>query len=271
LRFMMAFAALCLALHLSEGLRTLSKVTKKQFIGTAVMGVSGIFAYNLLFFGALTILPATRTSLFVALNPVITVILAFVLFDERLTLQKMTGIAFALTGVTIVVTRGDLSQVISSFGKGEIMMLGAVTAWAIYTLASRWTMAIPPPMTTGARTLAISATKATTMAAGWGMVFLSLHAAPNLLQTDFTLIPLAVWASLFFLGVIGTAVAFVWYAQALQQLGAAKTVVFNNLVPVFGVFFGWLLLGEILSKSLVLGGLLAVIGVFIVNWVRKTN
>jgi drug/metabolite transporter (DMT)-like permease len=269
LRFMMAFVALCIALQLSEGLATLTKTTKRQLIGTAIMGASGIFAYNLLFFGALAILPATRTSLFVALNPVVTVLLAFILFREKLSLQKIVGIAIALVGVTIVVTRGDFSQIRSSFGMGEMMMMGAVSAWAIYTLANRWTMSITeaPP------TEPMSALKATTLASGWGMLFLGLHSAQNsaqnLLQLDLSSIPNQVWLSLFFLGVIGTAVAFVWYAQALQQLGAAKTVVFNNLVPVFGVLFGWLLLGETLSTSLIVGGLLAVTGVFIVNWVKK--
>jgi drug/metabolite transporter (DMT)-like permease len=259
LRFIMAFVALCIALHFSEGITTLLKMTRKQVFGTAIMGASGIFAYNLLFFGALAILPATRTSLFVALNPAVTVILAFFIFREKLGLQKIIGIAIALIGVTIVVTKGDFSQIATSFGSGEIMMICAVSSWAVYTLASRWTMANG----------SISALKATTIAAGWGMIFLTLHAAPNLAKTNFGAIPFSVWVSLFFLGVIGTAVAFVWYAQALQQLGAAKTVVFNNLVPVFGVFFGWALLGENLSFSLLLGGAIAVTGVFIVNWVKK--
>jgi drug/metabolite transporter (DMT)-like permease len=266
LRFLMAFIALCVALQLSEGLGSLRNISKRHLIGTAVMGLSGIFAYNLLFFAALAILPATRTSLFVALNPVVTVILAYVLFRERLTLQKMLGIAVALFGVTIVVTRGDLSQIGTSFGKGELMMMGAVSAWAVYTLASRWTMTSPDGPSGN---LQISALQTTTLAAGWGMIFLIAHAAPNLLQTDFSKLPFSVWASLIFLGVLGTAVAFVWYAQALKQLGAAKTVVFNNLVPIFGVFFGWLLLNETLSSSLLFGGALAVAGVFIVNWVKK--
>jgi drug/metabolite transporter (DMT)-like permease len=261
LRFTMAFVALCIALHFSEGISTLGKITKKQLIGTAIMGASGIFAYNLLFFGALAILPATRTSLFVALNPAVTVILAFFVFREKLSLQKIIGILIALIGVTIVVTKGDFSQIATSFGTGEIMMICAVSSWAVYTLASRWTMANSD--------VTISALKATTIAAGWGMIFLTLHAAPSLVKTNFNAIPFSVWVSLFFLGVIGTAVAFVWYAQALQQLGAAKTVVFNNLVPVFGVFFGWALLGENLSFSLLLGGAIAVTGVFIVNWVKK--
>ena len=74
-----------------------------------------------------------------------------------------------------------------------------------------------------------------------------------------------VWASLLCLGVLGTAVAFVWYCEGIRRLGTARTVVFTNLVPVFGVLPGWLVLGEPLSASLVLGGVLAITGVFLVN------
>jgi drug/metabolite transporter (DMT)-like permease len=264
IRFMMALTALCVALHLSEGFSSLLKVSKRQLFGTAIMGASGIFAYNLLFFGALAVLPATRTSLFVALNPVVTVLLAYVLFRERITAQKALGIAIALIGVTIVITRGDFSQIVTSFGKGELMMLGAVSAWAIYTLANRWVMTADSKNT-------LTPLKTTTLAAAWGTFFLTLSALPSLLNLDFLAVPWSAWASLFFLGIVGTALAFVWYAQALQQLGAAKTVIFNNLVPLFGVFFGWVLLGEKLSVSLLFGGTLAVMGVFLVNWVGKVK
>jgi drug/metabolite transporter (DMT)-like permease len=64
----------------------------------------------------------------------------------------------------------------------------------------------------------------------------------------------ALLEGLVFLGVLGTAVAFVWDYEGLRQLGAARTVVFNNLVPVFGVLLGWLILGEPLSASLLAGG-----------------
>ena len=71
--------------------------------------------------------------------------------------------------------------------------------------------------------------------------------------------------SLAFLGCLGTAVAFVWYYQGIMQLGAPRTVVFNNLVPIFGVLLSWLILSEPMSWSLVLGGSVAVLGVFLVN------
>ena len=67
---------------------------------------------------------------------------------------------------------------------------------------------------------------------------------------------------------LGMALAFVWYYEGIRRLGTARTVVFNNLVPVFGVLRRWLVLGEPLSASLVLSGVLAITGVFLVNRVR---
>ena len=77
-----------------------------------------------------------------------------------------------------------------------------------------------------------------------------------------------VWASIFFLGAGGTALAFVWYAQGLQVLGAARTSVFNNLVPVFGVTFSAVLLGEPILPSMIIGGVVALAGVSLTNWNR---
>ena len=68
-----------------------------------------------------------------------------------------------------------------------------------------------------------------------------------------------------YLGVLGTSVAFVWYYQAVQRLGAARTVIFNNLVPVFGASLSVLLLGEPLLPSMLLGGAIAVAGVMLVT------
>ena len=74
-----------------------------------------------------------------------------------------------------------------------------------------------------------------------------------------------VWASLAFLGILGTAVAFVWFYEGIQALGMSRAVVFNNLVPLFGVLLAWLILNEPIHPSLLLGGALAVAGVFLVN------
>jgi drug/metabolite transporter (DMT)-like permease len=60
-------------------------------------------------------------------------------------------------------------------------------------------------------------------------------------------------------------VAFVWWYEGVKALGPARTAVFNNLVPVFGVSLAALMLGEQVMTSMVAGGLLVATGVTITN------
>jgi len=94
---------------------------------------------------------------------------------------------------------------------------------------------------------------------------LCIAALPDLAGFHPGMLTLEVLMAGAYLGVLGTGVAFVWYYQAVQRLGPSRTVVFNNLVPIFGATFAVLLLGEPVTWPLVLGGLLAVAGVRLVS------
>jgi drug/metabolite transporter (DMT)-like permease len=252
LRYATAVIALLVAAHWLEG--GLPRLTRRQVIGTLLLGATGIFAYNLFFLGALARLPASRTSLIIALNPVVTIAAASLLLGERLSARRWLGVVIALLGVWIVVSRGDvLGSVRGAVGIGELLMFGGVCSWAAYTLLGRRVLAGLSPLA------------ATTYAALWGLVLLAIAAAPDMLDLGRSAFTLPVVLSVLYLGVMGTSVAFVWYYQALQRLGASRTVVFNNLVPVFGATFGVLLLGEPLLPSMLLGGAIAVAGVMLVS------
>ncbi len=252
LRFVVAVLALLAAAWWLEG--GLPRLTRRQLIGTLLLGATGIFAYNLFFLGALARLPASRTSLIIALNPIVTIAAASLLLGERMSARRWLGVAVALAGVWIVVSRGDvLGSVGGAVGRGELLMFGGVCSWAAYTLIGRRVLAGLTPLA------------ATTWASLWGVTLLALAAAPDLgnLGTDDLTLPVVL--SVLYLGVLGTAVGFVWYYQAVQRLGASRTVIFNNLVPVFGATFGVLLLGEPLLPSMLLGGAIAVAGVMLVT------
>jgi drug/metabolite transporter (DMT)-like permease len=252
LRFVVAVAALLAAAWWIEG--GLPRLTRRQLVGTVLLGATGIFAYNLFFLGALARLPASRTSLIIALNPVVTIAAASLLQGERMSPRRWLGVAVALVGVWIVVSRGDvLGSVVGAVGLGELLMFGGVCSWAAYTLIGRRVLAGLTPLA------------ATTWAALWGMALLALAALPELRHVDVADLTLPVVLSVLYLGVLGTAVGFVWYYQAVQRLGASRTVIFNNLVPVFGATFGVLLLGEPLLPSMLLGGAIAVAGVMLVT------
>ena len=252
LRFIVAVLALLAAACWFEG--GLPRLSRRQLIGTLLLGATGIFAYNLFFLGALARLPASRTSLIIALNPIVTIAAASLLLGERMSARRWIGVAVALAGVWIVVSRGDVfGSVGGAVGLGELLMFGGVCSWAAYTLIGRRVLAGLTPLA------------ATTWASIWGVMLLALAAAPDLRDLGAEDLTLPVVLSVLYLGVLGTAVGFVWYYQAVQRLGASRTVIFNNLVPVFGATFGVLLLGEPLLPSMLLGGAIAVAGVMLVT------
>ena len=254
-RFFVASILLVFVAVKMEG--KLPRLNREQMLLTAVLGFTGIFLYNICFFGALARVPAGRTSLFVSLTPIVTAILAGIIYSERLGLRRWLGIVVALLGAIVVITRGDLlggiADISQSLGLGELMMLGAVLSWATYTLISRKALETLSPIA------------ATTYGTLWGFVFLSIGAFGELNDIDWAILDWRIWTSVFYLGAFGTVLAFIWYYQGIQTVGPSRTAIFTNLVPAFGVLFSAALLGEPILISMVVGGLIAALGVSLVN------
>lgn len=254
-RFAIAVVLLLAVVRFAEG--GLPRLNRSQVVMTAALGFFGIFVYNLGFFIALSHMPAGRTALFVALNPIVTALLAALLLRERLAPRKWLGIAIAFSGAAVVITRGDLLSVVrdigSSIGIGELVMFGAVSGWAAYTLIGRFALKNLSPIA------------ATTYAAIWGLGFLALGATTEIALLDLSRVTWQVIASIIYLGAAGTVIGFIWYYEGVKAIGPSRTSVFNNLVPVCGVAFGAVLLGEPILISMLIGGAMAITGVALTN------
>jgi drug/metabolite transporter (DMT)-like permease len=247
-------ACIALAAFVIAGRQALPRLSWRQALATLLLGATGVFAYNLFFMGALSQLTASRTSLIIALNPIVTISVAAIVFGDRLTPRRWLGVLVALCGVWIVVSRGDvLGSASTAIGTGELLMFGGVCSWAAYTLLGRRVLS------------GLSAFAATFYASLWGALLLVLAAAPELRRIDAGMFDWQVVTALLYLGVFGTAVAFVWFYEAVRALGTSTPIIFTNLVPVFGATFGVLLLGEPLLASMLLGGAIAITGVMMVS------
>ncbi len=255
LRFAIALSLLLPLLKIREG--RLPRLNRQQLHATFALGATGIFLYNLCFFAALSRMPAGRTALFVALNPSVTALALVLFMGEKLSWQRYLGIALAFLGASIVISRGELFQfwhdIALALGTGELFMLGAVSAWAAYTIIGRHALKGLSPLA------------ATTYASIWGALLLGLGAVLELPQLHLNQLNWQVWLALIYLGAGGTFIGFVWYYQGVQQIGPARAAIFNNLVPVFGISLAALLLNEPILKSMLLGGALTIAGVFLTN------
>lgn len=230
----------------------LPKLTAREWKYNILLALSGIVVYNFFFFGALKIIPASRASLLVALNPTIVLFSSALFFGEPLRFTKILGGLVSLFGAVVVISRGDLRHLFDHFGTGELMALGCPTCWAIYTLLNRKIAMLQKPLVTTTYTCLLAMAGLLPLA-----LFEGLHPAA---------ITLNIWAALAYLGLLGTVMGFVWYAEGIRKIGALRTAVFNNLVPVFGVLFSVWLLNESINASVIAGGALVVAGVAMINF-----
>jgi drug/metabolite transporter (DMT)-like permease len=258
LRIALALAILLVLVRVLED--GLPRLDARGLAAMAALGFTGVFVWNACFFPALERVPAGRGALIMALNPVGTALGMALIFHERLTRVRWLGIALALAGAVVVISRGDLPSLFTgALGPGELLLFGTVLAWVSYTLIGRGVLA------------RISALATTTWAAVFGGAMLAVAALFEQPWTAIAALPWRGWLSIGYIAVFGTVLAFVFFSEGVRRIGPSRTAIFINFVPVFGVTFAALLLGEPVLASMVVGGAMVIGGVLLTNRVTAAR
>ncbi|MEO8408946.1 MAG: DMT family transporter [Propionivibrio sp.] len=250
-RFLLAAVVLGSLLVAREGW---SRWTPRQWLALTALGLSGVFAYNVLFLFGLQRVEAGRGALVVAFIPVLVALADWLFFHLPMSPPKAFGIVLALGGCLLVVTHGEpLRLFAGEVGLGEYLLLGSALSWVVYTMTSRHygKRFSPLAMTFGG------------CLTGWAMLTLAALIDGSLFA--FGTLTWRGYASVAFLGLFGTAMAFTWYAQAITRIGVTKAAAFINLVPVFAVVLGVLLLDEPADPAVLGGGAMVIVGVLLTN------
>jgi drug/metabolite transporter (DMT)-like permease len=176
------------------------------------------------------------------------------IFKEPLTRHKIMGTLLSLVGVAIVLAKGNpLILLDSPLSAGDLYILGCVASWVVYSLAGNRVMGRINPL------------EAVTWSCILGDIMLLPFALYHGLVPDVARALPRDWAHILFLGVIATGLAFTWYYQGIKAIGPARAGIFINLVPVFALFLGFVVLGEAIYLSLLVGGTLTLSGVWLTN------
>lgn len=257
LRFLLAGLVLG-AVMIASGQTIPLPASRQDWLLVWGLGFFGIFLYGMCFFFGLQHVPAGRGALVVALNPVVIILVSWLTGKERMDARRAVGCVIALGGCLTVIGNGNpLALLHGGIGLGEWLILGCVATWTAYTFI-------------GWRSTHRFSAQATTLYASFtGAALLGLAA---LLQGGIEIGGWSwrVWGGLLFFAVCGTAIAYTWFTAAVHQLGAGKTSIFINLVPVFAVLQAAWLLDERLSRAVLFGGLLVIAGVLLSTLKKRT-
>lgn len=252
LRFAVASACLLLVVRKIAG--GWPPLKPAQLLPLLVLGLSGVFAYNVLFFKGLKLIEAGRASLIIANNPILIALLSVVFFRERLTAVQGVGILLSVTGAAVVISQGQISRLLQGpLGWGELYIFGCVISWVVYSLVGKAVLRGLSPLVAVAYSSTVGAVCLLWPALGEGMAG-AIGSYP----------PVA-WASLAYLAVFGTVLGFLWYYEGIQAIGATKASLFINFVPVSAILMAFVILREPATLSLLSGGMLVTGGVFLTN------
>jgi drug/metabolite transporter (DMT)-like permease len=197
------------------------------------LGILGIGSFNTLVYIGLHETTATNAILLNSACPAFILAISFVIRSQMATSRQCVGIAVSLLGVVTIVSRGSLGNLLSlSFNRGDMWVLTAVLCWAFYTILLK-------RRPEGVHPLALL-----TVLMGIGVACLAPLYAWEISRGSRVVPDAATIASLLYLAILPSLAAYIFWNQAVEELGANRAGAFLHLMPAFGSLLAVLLLGE---------------------------
>jgi drug/metabolite transporter (DMT)-like permease len=217
-----------------------------------VIGIVNSALPFLLYAFAALHLPASYSVIMNAMTPLFAALLAAVFLAERLTTGKLAGLIAGAAGVALVSRAGPIVPD-AMFIASVAACLGAAFCYAAAGVYMKKCAAAANPMAI----------------AGWSQVAASLVLLP---VVPFAPAPgaitLPVVANVLALSLLCSAVAYLLYYRLIADIGPTRALTVTLLMPVFGMAWGALLLGEAITLPMIVGCALILVGTFAV--VRPT-
>lgn len=246
-RFGLAAVVMLIILIFTEGIKKTQ--LKKNIVSYIVLGIVGIFGFNVLFFVGLKYTSPINGALIMGLNPLLTTIFARVILKDKITKKQVVGICFAFIGVLLVITQGSIETIKTlSISWGDIIIFAGNVCWALYGVLGRRFVKDSTPLSTTTYTMFIGAVS---------LIVVSLFTSKPVPLPD---IPIGAWGAIAFMAFFTSVLGYLWWNQGIKEIGASKTSLFFNLVPVVTVIISFAI-GTPIKMFQVIGSMLVILGV----------
>ena len=220
----------------------------------AILGLLGMALWQGLAYMAAETTSATNMGILAAMVPLLTVLLSALVLRETPTWGGVIGGCLALVGVLWLLSRGHLSALAElEIATGDFLMIIAAICYALYgVMLKRWPLDISP----------------------WVMLYVQAVFATLLLLPSYLLGPMTPINStnvglILYAGIPASIITTYLWMMAIRHIGASRSSIFINLMPVFSALIAMLLLGERLAWYHLSGGLLILSGVLMAQLLTR--
>jgi drug/metabolite transporter (DMT)-like permease len=247
LRFPLAAVVLLVALRRRGPIRMPARRDLWAFVG---LGILGNVVYQLCFIYGLAHTRAGTASVLLAGTPIVTALLSALVGHEKVNGATWLGVLATFVGITLVIgsTAGDTAERADRI-LGDVLMLAATVAWAVYTVANRNLIR---------RYGAVSVTAWTLWFGSAVVVVIGLR---DVFATDLAALSFETWFAVAYAGGLSIGIAYTFWAYGVRQLGNTRTATYSNLVPALALLVAWIWLGEVPTARQALGAGIIIAGV----------
>lgn len=224
------------------------KANARFIITTAIFGVA---LFNTLIYLAGRTTEAINLSLIAISSPIFIVIFSLIVFKEKINIRKITGISVTVTGILILLTRGDISVLLNiSFAAGDLWMLIAAMTFAVYSIMVKKR---PPELS---RTSFLFSTFTA------GLFFLLPFYILDLILYPFPDFNAELTISILYIGIFASVAAFFLWNRAIEIIDPSNAGLIYYTLPLFSTLWAILFLGEtagtvhLISMILILSGII---------------
>ena len=249
LRFFAVTAVLAALIYRRGDQFTLRPAHWGYALGAAVLGV---LCYNYFFMAGIRLVDAGRGSVIISTVPIAVAIFSHLFSREKIGPLKALGFVVSIAGTWVVISHGRWEQITGpGMGRGEFYFVLCVLCASAFALFSKALLNDLSPMVTMA------------LVSAAGALFAVI---PAIMETKSMPVPWGSWTfltGLAYLAVGPSVIAVIFYYEAMNVIGAARASQYMNLIPVFAVVLGMIFLGEHITASLMVGGGLVTLGLYL--------
>jgi drug/metabolite transporter (DMT)-like permease len=232
-------------------------LTRRDLWTFAYLGFFGVVVNQMCFTMGLRYTSVSHAAVIVGMGPIYTLILAVLFRLERATWHKVVGMAIAFVGIAVLASENGISARSPSLLGDAITMTGSI-GFATYAVLGK---------RVAGRYDALTMVAFNHFAGAIIILPVALRQARQLGPfSRWRAIPWPAWVAVIFMAVFSSALAYFLYFWLLRYLEASQLSAFTYLLPVLAVILGILLLGERGSLMQIIGGILALGGVY---WVES--
>lgn len=228
------------------------RIPKEDILPLLILGLAGNLLYQWLFIVGIDLTLAANAAVMLGTIPIWVALFSHLLSMEFMNRLKGIGVLLAFLGVLMIIyfAKNPISFESENF-TGDLVIITAAMVWALYTIFSKKFLSRYTPL------------QFSTIMTSVGAVSLVLLAIPQAGNTDWSSVSLPAYAGAAFSGLLAIGVAYLIWNNGIRTVGAVRTATYQNLVPVLGLLFGILLLGESLEPLQYLGSGVVIAGILI--------